>query len=435
LHDAGNQVIRQVREAIAARGPPHTRDRIAMSRLPLSLAVGLQTLRQSPLHTLLSTLGIVVGVASLVAILSLADGLEQFARDQIESTTDLQLLTVTPQTTRQIDGIGVRLSDYPTFSRADARDLAAHLGADASVALTQLRGAQVHTDGEATVHGAVLAATTPEVLLIAGDSIVAGRFIRDADLVQGAHVVVLSAALADRIAGEGDDLVGRTVAVNAEPFEVVGIVRSARRERAIAYTAFGVPTMGRETNPPQLTVKAASVEDVPALQARIEHWLRGQYGHDDEAFEVVTNAWRVSQTRRAVLLFKLVMGTITGIAVVVGGIGVMNVLLVSITQRTREIGIRRASGARRRDVLMQFLVESVTIAGAGSLLGILLGFVGMLTFVPVARRLTDVPFQTGFSVSTVMVALLAAIVVGIVFGAYPAWRASHLEPAEAVRHE
>jgi putative ABC transport system permease protein len=113
----------------------------------------------------------------------------------------------------------------------------------------------------------------------------------------------------------------------------------------------------------------------------------------------------------------------------------MNVLLVSIAQRTREIGIRRASGARRRDVLMQFLVESVTIAGAGSLLGILLGFSGMLVFVPIARRLTDVPFQIGFSASTIVVAMLAAIAVGIAFGAYPAWRASHLEPAEAVRHE
>jgi putative ABC transport system permease protein len=406
-----------------------------MSRLHLSVAVGLQTLRQSPLHTLLSTLGIVVGVASLVAILSLGDGLERFAREQIESTTDLQLITVTPRTTREIDGIAVQRPDYPQFSRSDALDLSGHLGADATVALAQLRGAQVRVEGDTAIHGAVLAATTPEALPASGDSLIAGRFVSEADIVASRRVVVLTAALADRLVGTGTGLVGTAVVVNGERHDVVGIVYTARGQRAVVYAPLGVPAMGRETNPPQLTVLAAKVEDVPGLQVRVEQWLQGRYGPDDEAFSVVTNAWRVAQTRRAVLLFKLVMGTITGIAIIVGGIGVMNVLLVSIAQRTREIGIRRASGARRRDVLMQFLVESVTIAVAGSLLGIVLGYVAMLAFVPIARRLTDVPFQSGFSVSTVAVAMLAAMAVGITFGAYPAWRASHLEPAEAVRHE
>jgi putative ABC transport system permease protein len=406
-----------------------------MSRLHLSVTVGLQTLRQSPLHTLLSTLGIVVGVASLVAILSLGDGLERFARDQIESTTDLQLITVTPRTTREIDGIAVQRPDYVRFSRSDALDLSGHLGADATVALAQLRGAQVSAEGDTAIHGAVLVATTPETLPASGDSVIVGRFISEADVVEGRRVVVLSASLADRLAEPGTGVLGNAVVVNGERHDVVGVVYTARGQRAVVYAPLGVPAMGRETNPPQLTVLAARVEDVPTLRVRVEQWLQGRYGPEDEAFGIATNAWRVEQTRRAVLLFKLVMGTITGIAVVVGGIGVMNVLLVSIAQRTREIGIRRASGARRRDVLMQFLVESVTIAGAGSLLGILLGFSGMLVFVPIARRLTDVPFQIGFSASTIVVAMLAAIAVGIAFGAYPAWRASHLEPAEAVRHE
>ncbi len=408
-----------------------------MRRIHLSVTVALQTLGQSPLHTTLSTLGIVVGVASLVAILSLGDGLERFAREQIEHTTDLQLITVSPQTTERIDGILIQKPAYPRFGPDDAHALTRRLGADARVTLSHLRGAEVGGIGDAAMHGAVLAATTPTALDVAGDTLVHGRFLEHADVEGAAQVVVLSTRLADRISDGGapSTVVGRHVTVNGAPFEVVGVVRTARGERAIAYTPFGAPDMGRETRPPELTVKARRVEDVPLLRQRVEAWLRERYGTVDETFTVATNEWRVSQAQRGVLLFKIVMGTITGIAIVVGGIGVMNVLLVSITQRTREIGIRRASGARRRDVLLQFLVESVTITGVGSLIGIGLGFTAMLLFVPLVRRLTDVPFRIGFSLSTLLIAIAAAVIVGVVFGTYPAVRAAGMDPAEAVRHE
>ena len=408
-----------------------------MRRIHLSVTVALQTLGQSPLHTTLSTLGIVVGVASLVSILSLGDGLERFAREQIETTTDLQLLTVSPQTTERIDGIVIQKSTYPRFGPDDARALARHLGAAAEVALSHVRGAEVGAVGDTAVHGAVLAATTPSALEVAGDTLVHGRFLGQADLEGAARVVVLSAALADRL-GDGAaplTVVGRQVAVNGAPFEIVGIMRTARGARAMVYTPFGVPDMGRQTRPPELTVKADRVEDEPVARQRVEAWLLERYGSVEETFTVTSNEWRVSQAQRGVLLFKIVMGTITGIAIVVGGIGVMNVLLVSITQRTREIGIRRASGARRRDVLLQFLVESVTITSVGSLIGIGLGFTGMLLFVPLVRRLTDVPFRVGFSLSTLLVAMAAAVAVGVVFGTYPAVRAARMDPAEAVRHE
>jgi putative ABC transport system permease protein len=135
------------------------------------------------------------------------------------------------------------------------------------------------------------------------------------------------------------------------------------------------------------------------------------------------------------LLFKLLMGAITGISLLVGGIGIMNVLLASVAERTREIGIRKAAGARRRDVLLQFLAESVAITGLGSVVGVLLGLGGAFGVTAIMRARADAPVYAAFSWGTVAVAVLAAVTVGVVFGIYPALRAARLSPIDAIRHE
>ena len=401
-----------------------------------AVAVGVQTLRGSPLHTLLSTLGIVVGVASLVAILSLGDGLEIAAREQIESTTDFQLISVSPRETERIDGVLVRKANVPQLTVADIALLQTHLGETATAVLITAMGAEV-TNAEGTrSRGAVLTATLPAALMVAGDSLAAGRFLEPEDIALGAPVAVLSHVLADALAAPDAPatLVGSTVRVQDVALDVVGVLHASTRGDARLFVPVGTAVMGAATRSPDAWVKVHRIEDVGSTREVVEGWLASQFSSADD-FTVQTNEWRVAQTRRAVLLFKLVMGAITGISIIVGGIGVMNVLLVSIAQRTREIGVRRAAGARRRDVLLQFLVESVVIAGAGSLLGLALGLGAVFAFVPVARHLTEIPFRAGVSVSTVVVALATAALVGIVFGTYPAWRAAHLEPVDALRHE
>jgi putative ABC transport system permease protein len=402
----------------------------------LSVRVGLQTLQQSPLHTLLSTLGIVVGVASLVAILSLGDGMERFAREQIESTTDLQLVIATPRTTEVIDGIQVQKPSYPTLEPRHVAALQQELGRRATVTIALVRGSQVGLPGGRTA-GAILTGTTASALAVSGDSLVAGRFLDAADSTADAERAVLTTVLAEKIDSldPPTGLVGRTVLVDGAPAEVIGVVRPRRAGSPTLYLPLGSALVaGRVRRPAALLAKAAEIEDVPAVRAQLEGWLAREFG-SVSAFDVITNDARVGQAQRGVLLFKLVMGAITGISIVVGGIGIMNVLLVSITQRTREIGVRRATGARRRDILVQFLAESIAISGAGSLLGLTLGFATIFTVVPIVRRLTEIPFQAGFSVSTVVVAVVAAIVVGVLFGTYPAWRAANLSPVDAIRHE
>ncbi len=402
----------------------------------LSVRVGLQTLQQSPLHTLLSTLGIVVGVASLVAILSLGDGMERFAREQIESTTDLQLVIATPRTTEEIDGIQVQKPSYPALEAHHVPALEKALGDRATVTIALVRGSQVGPPGGRTA-GAILTGTTPSALAVSGDSVVAGRFLDATDAASGAERAVLSTVLAAKIdsVGPAAALVGRTLLVDGAPAEVIGVVRPRRAGSPTVYVPLGSTLVaGRVRRPAALLVKATQIEDVSAVRAQLAKWLAREFGSADD-FDVVTNEARVGQAQRGVLLFKLVMGAITGISIVVGGIGIMNVLLVSITQRTREIGVRRATGARRRDIMMQFLAESIAISGAGSFLGLALGFATIFAVVPVVRHFTQVPFQAGFSVSTVVVAAVAAIAVGVLFGTYPAWRASNLSPVDAIRHE
>jgi putative ABC transport system permease protein len=149
----------------------------------------------------------------------------------------------------------------------------------------------------------------------------------------------------------------------------------------------------------------------------------------------VTNTERARQARQGALVFKIFMGAITGISLLVGGIGIMNVLLASVVERTREIGIRKATGARPRDVMIQFLAESVTITGAGSFLGVALGLTGAFGVTAIIRAQTRAPMYAAFTWGTVAVAVLAAAIVGVAFGIYPALRAASLSPIEAIRHE
>jgi putative ABC transport system permease protein len=152
-------------------------------------------------------------------------------------------------------------------------------------------------------------------------------------------------------------------------------------------------------------------------------------------FTITSSRQRIAQVSQAMLVFKMVMGAIAGISLIVGGIGIMNILLASVSERTREIGIRRATGARARDILVQFLAESVAITGVGSLLGVVLGLAGSVAVTALIRHLTGAPLEATFTWTSIMVAVDSAVLVGLAFGIYPALRASRLDPVEAIRHE
>ncbi|MCI0432637.1 MAG: ABC transporter permease, partial [Gemmatimonadetes bacterium] len=186
---------------------------------------------------------------------------------------------------------------------------------------------------------------------------------------------------------------------------------------------------------PTLTVKANRIEDVPRVRERVTAWVQRRYPNGARDFAVRSSEARVDQTRRAMLVMRLALGSITGISILVGGIGIMNIMLASVHERTREIGIRKAAGARGRDILLQFLAESVTISGVGSLIGVMLGLAGAAGVTLVIRMLTEAPVRPAFTWTTLVVAAIVAIGVGLAFGTYPARRAAALSPIDAIRHE
>lgn len=402
-----------------------------------SWRIGFATLRANPLRTALSTLGIIIGAASLVAVLSLGDGLERFGRMQLSQTTDIQSIVVQPRTVQLIDEQAYLLDRFAVFTPATTDSLLTLIPEAGSVTLTlggTLPGDSANTQVLLTL------ANAGEQL---HDKLGAGRYFTTDEVRTNASVIVVSDGLSRRLTGkEASAAIGQQVQLNGHPQQIVGVLKASPGEMkgGIIYAPIGSQATLLAPTPrpraPTMIIQARSVEQVRQVQESVQAWLAKDYGSEWKKYaSVQSNVARVRQVELGMRVFKGFMGAITGISLIVGGIGIMNVLLAAVAERTREIGVRKAIGARRRDVLLQFLAESVAISGIGSLAGALLGLGSAYAITSVIRQQTQALIFAGFSWGSMAVAAISALMVGLVFGLYPALRASRLSPIDAIRHE
>jgi putative ABC transport system permease protein len=419
-----------------------------MSHRPYNLAtlyesarVGADSLRANPMRTMLSTTGVIIGVAALVAAFAITDGVDVWSRALIARESSVQDIAITPRTHETIRGRNVPVHGYPVFTSEDAMHAGAEVPGVLRHALT-FSGTTTaeYLDQRAAV---LLTLSTASLADFTGFELSAGRFFTSSEDMHGAPVVVLGHRLAQELAGVHDALwlVGRSIRLGGDRREVIGVLKAPFGDEP-DLVAFAPMRGGAELLPPSnaprvatLRLKANSIEAVDTLRRDAINWLAERYGRKLDKFDVVVGTQRLENTKQGMLLSKLLLGLLAGLILAVGGIGIMNVLLASVVERTREIGIRKAVGASRRDIQAQFLVESVTITGVGSAIGFVVGLLLAAGGTAVFRMWAGAPIYPVLRASTALFAIGAAVMVGVVFGTYPARRAASLSPIDAIARE
>jgi putative ABC transport system permease protein len=407
--------------------------------------VGFDALRIHPLRTLLSVLGITIGCASLIATMAVSDGLMGFARDTIRKQTSVQVIVVSPRKAAYRDGQWNRIHDYPVFGPADVEALRAHVGDATAVAMVLSgRATARHRGVQHRVTVTLGSAALPD---FGGVELGAGRFFSDMEADLNAPVVVVNHALARELSPGRDPmrLVGEEIHVRDRKRRVIGVLAATPFEdrenpsfSVIAPIASARALLEPEADgqlAPAIQLLAPSVEAVTDVHDAAADWLSRRYARWSDRVSVHVGLESLTQVEQAILLVKLFVGALVGISLLVGGIGIMNVLLASVIERTREIGIRKSVGARGADIHLQFLTEAVAIALAGAGVGLVLGALLATGVTAAFRALAEVPVYPVISPGAVAVSVIASSIVGLGFGTYPARRAARLSPIVAISHE
>ena len=422
--------------------PAKSIHRLNRAALLESALVGADALRTNPMRTVLSTTGVIIGVAALVAAFAITDGVDVWSRQLIMRESSVQDVAITPITMSVVNGRVLPIRGYPTFDASDAELARAEVpGAVRSTLMLNGTSQVEYLDMRAS---AQMTLSTASLVEFSGLKLLGGRFFNDAEVAHSAPVIVLGNRLAQELAGARDGLwlIGRTIRAGGSRREVIGILSSPQSGMEPDLVAFAPLRGGLEIIQPvsgrpvaTLRLKARTIEAVDSLKLATENWLAERYGLRASKLKVEIGTERLENAKQAILLSKLLLGVLVALILAVGGIGIMNVLLAAVVERTREIGIRKAVGARPGDIQTQFLVESVTITGAGSALGFVAGVILAFASTALFRMWAGAPIYPVFKPLTAVLAVFSALAIGIAFGTYPARRAARLSPIEAIARE
>ena len=401
----------------------------------MTLRIALRALARNKLRAFLTMLGIIIGVAAVIAMVAIGEGAKATIRAQIASL-GTNVLIIMPGTSNQ-GGVRAGFGSVNTLVDGDARAMVNEVRAVAHVSPVLRRPDQLVAGN--LNWGTLVQGVAPEFQQIREWQISEGRFLHDGDMESAAKVVVLGETVVRSLFGN-DDPLDAVVRIRNIPFRVVGVLAPKGQTGQgtdqddtvmIPYTTMQKRLM-RITWLQSIVVKAVNAERVQEAQEQITSLLRqrhriGPEREDDFNVRNLSDIAEAATTTARVM--SVLLGSVASISLLVGGIGIMNIMLVSVTERTREIGIRMAVGARGRDIMLQFLVEAVVMAGTGGVIGIVLGIGSS----EVLKNWAQWP--TLIDPSIVVIAFIFSGAVGVFFGFYPAKTAANLDPIEALRYE
>jgi len=404
----------------------------------VNVAIALTALRTNLMRSILTTLGVMIGVFSVILAVAVGNGAQVSVTQQI-ATLGSNMAIVVPQPD---SGSGPpRPNDRGRLTERDGQAILRQVSGVRAVAPQIRNSVQLVTPGRSATTQATGA--TPEYGVVSNISASEGRFLTKSDVGSAARVAVIGQTVSDKLFGD-DSPVGQTIRVNRVPFTVVGLLESKGSNlgtdnddqivvpiTTLRQRLLTTPTQG----PDDVTLLFVGFEDEDALlagQKEIKNLLRDRYRVQKgkiNPFTVRTTTEIAETTGQVTQIFQAVLVAIASISLLVGGIGIMNIMLVSVTERTREIGLRMALGAKRSDIRNQFLVEAAVLCIIGGAVGLFLAMLAATIF----QKVADFPAPVGIDTAIFSVAFSA--VIGLLFGGYPAIRASRLSPIEALRSE
>ena len=401
----------------------------------MTLRIALRALGRNKLRAVLTMLGIIIGVGAVIAMVAIGEGAKATIRSQIASL-GTNVLVVLPGTLNQ-GGVRGGTGGVNTLVDGDAKAMMSEIPS-VTFASPVLRRPEQIIAGNLN-WGTLASGVAPEFQQIRDWQVAEGRFIHEGDVESAAKVAVIGETVVTNLFGN-DDPIDAVIRIRNIPFRVVGVLAPKGQTSQgtdqddtvmIPYTTMQKRLM-RITYVQSIVIKAVSAERVAEAQEQMTALLRQRHriGPDREDDFMIRNLSDIAEAAQSTAqVMAILLGSVASISLLVGGIGIMNIMLVSVTERTHEIGIRMAVGARGRDIMLQFLVEAVVMAGTGGGIGILLG-IGTSEVLKLWAN-----WPTLVSPSIVAVAFLFSGAVGVFFGFYPAKKASTLDPIEALRYE
>ncbi len=406
-----------------------------------SVRMALGALRAHALRTALTMLGIIIGVAAVIAMVSVGAGAQRRIADQIRALGANSIVVMSGASTS--GGIRFGLGTQLTLTEEDARAIATEVPA-IEVAAPSVRGAAQTVFGN-TNWSTVIQGVTPDYLIAREWGVANGKMFGFEDVDAAGKVAVLGETVWKSLFSETDP-VGQTIRIKKVPFTVVGVLEPKGQSSwgqdqddlilipisTAKKKVLGTTTQSNPRSVGAISVRVKEADLMEEAESQIRDLLRQRHRlqpNQEDDFQVRVLAEMFAAQEESARVMTMLLAAIASVSLLVGGIGIMNIMLVSVTERTREIGLRMAVGARSRDILAQFLVEAVTLAIAGGVVGIAVGLVAAQAIASLAAWSTDVPPEA------IGLAFVFSAAVGIFFGFYPARKASRLDPIDALRYE